>query len=297
MHARSSTASTADRTGSARRPVARWSRPLRRLTVVLVLGGGPALGDAAPGATSHAPQGAGGLQARPGPAASEEPMVFAAASLADALTEIGAAWARARGGRRPAFNFGGSSDLARQIRAGAAVDVFFSADSAQMDALEREGLVRRQDRVDLLSNALVIVVPKDSTARVKAPSDLGAFQAIALADPRAVPAGVYARAWLERVGLWTELARRVVPALHVRAALAAVESGNVDVGIVYRTDAARSPRVRVELEVPRADGPEIVYPVAPLAGSRAGPAFVAYLQGPAGREAFARHGFVVLGGR
>jgi len=227
----------------------------------------------------------------------EELSVFAAASLADALGEIGKAWQTASG-QRALFNFGASSDLSRQIRAGAPADVFFSADAAQMDALEREGLVRAADRTDLLSNTLVVIVPAASAARVSGARDLTAFKTIALADPQAVPAGVYARTWLEGLGLWSQLAPRVVPTLHVRAALAAVESENAEAGIVYRTDAAASTRARIALEVPRAEGPKIVYPVAPLArstGKRAA-AFVAYLRSSEARAVFARRGFLVLGG-
>ena len=153
------------------------------------------------------------LGARAGP---EEISVFAAASLADALTEVGRTWEKASG-YRAVFNFGASSDLSRQIRSGAPADVFFSADSTQMDALEREGLVRATDRQDLLSNTLVVIVPAASSATVAGPRDLAAFKTIAVADPQAVPAGVYARRWLEGLGLWTELAPRVVPTLHVRA--------------------------------------------------------------------------------
>jgi len=224
--------------------------------------------------------------------------VFAAISLADALSEIGKAW-DAGSGNHTVFNFGASSDLARQIQAGAPADVFFSADTAQMDALERQGLVRAADRRELLGNTLVVIVPSDSTAAVAAPRDLLRFRSIALADPQAVPAGVYARSWLESLGLWPGLAAHVVPTLHVRAALAAVESGNVEAGIVYRTDAAGARRVRVALEVPREQGPRISYPVAPLAGSRrrAAAAFVAHLASPPAREVFARHGFLVLGGQ
>lgn len=224
--------------------------------------------------------------------------VFAAASLADALAEVGAAW-QAASGHEALFNFGASSDLARQIQAGAPADVFFSADTTQMDALERLGLVRAAERADLISNALVVVVPSGSAARLAGPRDLLGLATIALADPQVVPAGVYARAWLEALGLWRELAARVVPALHVRAALAAVESENVEAGIVYRTDAARSKRVRVALEVPREQGPVIRYPVAPLAasGRPAAASFMAYLRSPAAREVFVRHGFVVLGER
>lgn len=227
-----------------------------------------------------------------------EVSVFAASSLADALAEIGTAW-EAASGNHAVLNFGASSDLARQIRAGAPADVFFSADAAQMDALERQGLVRAADRSDLLSNTLVVVVPGTSAARITVPRDLAAVATIALADPQAVPAGVYARAWLEGLGLWEELRPRVVPMLHVRAALAAVESGNVDAAVVYRTDAARSKRARIAFEVSQPQGPPIRYPVAPLATSvsPAAAAFVRYLRSPAAREVFVRHGFLVLGGQ
>ena len=228
----------------------------------------------------------------------EELNVYAAASLTDALKEIAVAWEKASG-HRVVFNLGASSDLARQIRAGAPADVFFSADKAQMDGLEKEGLVRAADRVDLLSNALVVIAPADSTARLTRPADLAGFRTIALADPQAVPAGVYARTWLEGLGLWAALKDRIVPALNVRAALAAVESGNVEAGIVYKTDASLSKRVKVLFEVPRAEGPAIVYPLAPVVPSSKAEtaAFVQHLQSAAARQVFARYGFVVLGGQ
>lgn len=234
----------------------------------------------------------------PAAAHAEEVNVFAAASLTDALKEIAVGWEQASG-HQVVFNLGASNDLARQIRAGAPADAFFSADKTQMDGLEKEGLVRAADRVDLLSNALVVVAPADSTARVTRPADLAGFRTIALADPQAVPAGVYARTWLEGLGLWAVLKDRVVPALNVRAALAAVESGNVEAGIVYKTDASLSKRARVLFEVPRADGPPIVYPLAPVATSTkaATAEFVRHLQSAAARQVFARYGFVVLGGQ
>jgi len=232
------------------------------------------------------------------PRGREELSVFAAASLADALTEIGTVW-QVASGSRPVFNFGASSDLARQIRAGAPADVFFSADTTQMDTLEQQGLVRAAERHDLLSNTLVVIVPEGSAARVTSPRDLAEFEKVAIADPHTVPAGVYARTWLEGLGLWDAVAPRVVPTLHVRAALAAVESGNAEAGIVYRTDAARSKRARIAFEVEPSQGPPIRYPVAPLAASRRRDAlaFVAYLRSPAAREVFVRHGFLVLGGQ
>ncbi len=239
-------------------------------------------------------------QVPPAPAASPgrgETFVFAAASLADVLTEIGKTW-EAASGNHPVFNFGASSDLARQVMAGAPADVFFSADTAQMGLLMRQGLVRAGDSVELISNTLVVIVPASSKARVASAADLSAFARIALADPEAVPAGVYARSWLEAEGVWSALASRIVPTLHVRAALTAVESSNTDAGIVYKTDAVRSTRARIALEVAEERGPRIRYPVAPLAAARpSAAAFVAYLQTPAARAVFVRHGFLVRGGR
>jgi molybdate transport system substrate-binding protein len=144
---------------------------------------------------------AGLLGCRP---AVDEVAVFAASSLSDVLREVGAAF-QAATGDGVMFNFGATSDLARQIRAGAPADVFFSADEAHMDALERSGLVRRSDRIDLLSNSLVVIVPAGSAARLGAPDALPGFRSLALADPQAVPAGVYARRWLESLGLWDGL--------------------------------------------------------------------------------------------
>ena len=224
--------------------------------------------------------------------------VFAAASLADAVEEIGRAYEK-DSGTRVVLNVGASSDLARQILAGAGADLFFSADRAQMDVVEKAGLVRGSDRVELLSNVLVVVVPADAPTRVGSPADLALLRRIALADPEAVPAGVYARRYLESIGLWSALKGRVIPTLNVRAALAAVESGNADAGLVYRTDAALSRRVRVAFTVTAEQGPRIVYVLAPLADSRKPAALelVRRLAGPAARTIFERYGFQVLAPR
>jgi molybdate transport system substrate-binding protein len=232
-----------------------------------------------------------------GPASAAEITVFAAASLADVLTEIGRAF-NAATGDHVLFNFGATSDLARQIRAGAHADVFFSADPAHMDGLEAGGFVHGADRVDVLSNSLVVVVPARSPRRLRAASEIASFDRLALADPQAVPAGVYARTYLESIGLWAALAGRIVPTLNVRAALAAVESENIPAAIVYRTDAATSPRVRVAFEVPREAGPRIVYVMAPLAGA-GGPArrFAAELASAQAARVYEKYGFAVLAGR
>jgi len=231
-------------------------------------------------------------------APAEELNLFAASSLTDALKEVGQGFEKGTG-HIVVFNLGGSNDLARQIKAGAPADVFFSADKAQMDRLQAEGLVRAGERMDVLSNVLVTVVPLASSARLSGPGDLRTVKRLALADPQAVPAGVYARTWLESIGLWAVLKGRIIPTLDVRAALSAVEAGNVDAGIVYRTDAAMSRGVRVAFEVPRDQGPAIVFPVAPIAGSRkrATGELVRYLTSTRAREVYRRHGFVVLGER
>jgi molybdate transport system substrate-binding protein len=226
-------------------------------------------------------------------------MVFAAASLTDALTEIQTGYEQTSKDRL-VLNFGASSDLARQIRAGAPADVFFSADLPQMEGLEKEGLVRREDRVDVLSNKLVAIVPVASKLTVNAARDLLTVKRFALADPDAVPVGVYSKKYFESIGLWEELRPRVVPTLDVRASLAAVEGEHADAGMVYRTDAAISKRVRIVFEVPRDKGPSIVYPLAPVASSKqkeAAAALVRYLVGPDAMRVYERFGFILIAGR
>lgn len=238
--------------------------------------------------------GLGAVLAASGPVQADEVTVFAAASLTDVLKEAAGAFERATG-HKVVFNLGGSSDLARQIRAGARAELFFSADKAQMDAVARDGRVGLGDRMDVLSNALAIVVPAGSPAKVATAADLKAFARIALANPEVVPAGVYARSYLASEGVWDALKDKVVPTLDVRAALAAVESEHADAAVVYRTDAATSRRVRVALDVPREKGPAIVYPLALLTGARPAAAqFRDFLVSDPARALYERHGFVVI---
>jgi len=228
-------------------------------------------------------------------ALAEDLFVFAAASLSEALQEIAPAY-RGRTGDRLRFNLGASNDLARQIKAGAPADVFFSADIARVEELARAGFVRPGERRDVLCNTLAAIVPRDSTLRLERPADPTAVARLALANPEAVPAGVYAKQWLTSVGLWEAVRAHVVPTLDVRAALGAVEAGHVDAGIVYRTDARITPRVRVAFEVPREEGPPIVYALAPIAASeKVGTRpLVHYLAGPDAAVVYERHGFIVL---
>ena len=167
-----------------------------------------------------------------------------------------------------------------------------------MDGLEKRKLLLPGTRRSVLSNTLVVVVPADSNLQIAGPADLARVRALALAEPQTVPAGIYTKEYLKRKGLWSRVVDRVIPTENVRAALAAVESGNTDAGIVYRTDAGISKRVRIAWEVPRAEGPKISYPFAVLAGSgrkEAARRLLGYLQSPSALAVFRRHGFLILG--
>ena len=232
------------------------------------------------------------------PLSAAELNVFAAASLTDALKEIAASYEQSTGDKI-VLNLGASSTLARQIQEGAPADLFLSADEEKMNALENQGLLLAGTRRSVLSNTLVVVVPSDSGLKIARISDLAApsIRAIALAEPQTVPAGIYAKEYLRKKGLWTKVIDRVVPTENVRAALAAVESGNVDAGIVYKTDAGISKKVRVAHEVPRAEGPAISYPFAVLADSgekEAARKFLAHLGSPAALDVFRKFGFLSL---
>jgi len=154
--------------------------------------------------------------------------VYAAASLTDVMKEIASAYEK-ESGDKILFNFGASSLLARQIIERAPADMFLSADEAKMDELEQAGLIATETRRDLLSNLLVIVAPYDSNLVIASPEELVTkSQKIAVADPRAVPAGIYTKEYLTRLGLWQKLEPKIVPTENVRAALAAAESLAVD---------------------------------------------------------------------
>ncbi len=226
-----------------------------------------------------------------GRASTEEVVVFAAASTTDALEEIAKEY-RVESGNVVTFSFGGSSTLAKQIVAGAPADIFLSADLAQMDSLEKAGLVHKEDRKALLSNQLVVILPARSNMTIAAPSDLASAPHVATADPESVPVGIYARQWLESLGLWSTIKPKIVPTLDVRATLAAVESERVD----YRTDAAISQKVKIAYSVSVEKGPKIVYPVARIASSKKNSAadFVAFLTAPKAKAVFARYGFITF---
>ena len=227
-------------------------------------------------------------------------IVSAASSLTTALEPLVESFERDTG-IAVELNLASSSTLAAQVLAGAPVDVFISADLAQMDRVAVEGLLRPATRTDLLSNQLVVVTPLEPVVPpAESPEVLASFARIAVGDPVAVPAGVYARAYLESVGWWDRLQDRLVPTRSVRAALAMVETGDVDAGIVFRSDALSSARVTQVLAVPVSEGPRIVYPAAVMADSanpEAGELLLAYLAGPLARSSFEAAGFTVLKGR
>lgn len=222
--------------------------------------------------------------------------VFAAASLAEALKDIAQTYEPASGDKLQ-LNLGASSTLALQIKNGAPADVFFSADEAKMKDLAQSGLIAAGTRHSLLSNTLVIVVNADGGAVISTPGDLAksTIGRIALAEPQTVPAGIYAKEWLQKAGLWKKLIDKVIPTENVRACLAAVEAGNADAGIVYQTDALISKKVKVAYEVTVADGPKISYPLAVMRNAKqpdAARKFAAYLAGPDARAVFVKYGFL-----
>ena len=227
--------------------------------------------------------------------------VFAAASLKESLDE--AATAYERGGGAPVrVSYAASSALARQIEQGAPADVFVSADQAWMDALQEQKLIDPASRRNLLGNTLVLVAPKDSKVQValKPGLDLaallGADGRLALALTNSVPAGKYAKQSLVKLGAWEGVKSRTAEAENVRAALLLVARGEAPLGIVYGSDAFAEPKVRVVATFPADAHAAIVYPIARVAASThpQAKAFVQWLQTPAARAIFARHGFRLL---
>jgi molybdate transport system substrate-binding protein len=228
--------------------------------------------------------------------AADSVVVFAASSLTNVLQAAADAYER-QTGVHVLINVGASNSQARQIVQGAPADVFCSADEEQMNVVERAGLVVPGTPAPLASNRLVIVVPSTSPVRaIAVPRELldPAFHQIAIGDPAAVPVGVYTKAYLTRVGLWNALQPKLVPTVNVRAALAAVETGNADAAFVYATDAPIARHAIVAYRVPPSDAPPIRYPGAVVTGgaNRAGgAAFLAYLESAKGAAIFRQFGF------
>jgi molybdate transport system substrate-binding protein len=226
-------------------------------------------------------------------------LVFAAASLANVLGDLDAAFT-ARTGIRVTSSLAASSTLAKQIEAGAPADVYFSADLQWMDYLQQRGLLRPGSRHDVAGNSLVLIAPADSSLRVRiAPGfDLARLLGggrLAVADPDSVPAGIYAREALRKLGVWNGVVARLVRAENVRAALAYVARADAPLGIVYRTDALVEPRVRVVGVFPAASHPPIVYPVAlTRRADQAAARYLAFITSADAQPIFRKWGFEPL---
>ncbi len=226
-------------------------------------------------------------------------IVFAAASLTNALQEVGDAFTK-DSSIPVKFSFAASSTLARQIESGAPADVFFSADLEWMDYLQSRKLIQVATRHDVLGNQLVLVAPVASKITVHIAPDFPLLAALgnsrlAIGDPDGVPAGRYAHQALRKLGVWNSVADRLARADSVRAALLLVDRGEAPLGIVYRTDALIDKNVRVVDVFPDNTHLPITYPIALASGAKADAAgFLSYVQSPAADIIFKRYGFTTL---
>lgn len=232
-------------------------------------------------------------------AAPQEPVrVYAAASLTNALTDIGKSW-KAEGHETPTLVFAASSTLAKQIMSGAPADIFASADISWMEQVGKAGQLARGTRVDLLGNTLVLIAPKARPIEVRMERGFDLAKSftgkLCTGEPGVVPVGIYAKAALQSLGWWDALQGRIVGTDDVRTALAFVERGECPLGIVYATDAAISDKVQVLARFPEDTHEPIVYPFAlTKSAGAAGRAFFDYLKTEPARRAFQQYGFTLL---
>ncbi len=224
-------------------------------------------------------------------------VVFAAASLKDALDEVNAAYRRDMG-RETTTSYAASSTLAKQIEAAAPADIFISADLDWMDYLAKKNLIKAETRANLLGNQLVLIAPSSSTIELGIVPNFPLAQALgngrlAVADPNGVPAGKYGKASLQALGVCSSVADKLAPAENVRAALLLVSRGEAPLGIVYRTDAVADKGVKILGPFPDDTHPPIIYPIAAVASSTNSwdPSYIAYLRSPAAGAVFEKHGF------
>jgi molybdate transport system substrate-binding protein len=241
-----------------------------------------------------------GLSIAPAGAQSREVLVFAAASVKNALDDIDAQYQRETG-KQINPSLAASSTLAKQIENGAPADIFISADLDWMNYLAEHNLIKPGTRKNLLGNELVLIAPKDNTTQLKIEpgfplAKLLAGGKLAMADTSAVPAGKYGKAALQKLGVWSAVENQIAQAENVRAALELVARQEAPLGIVYRTDASVEPNVKIVAVFPEDTHPPIVYPVAQTAASvnpdAAG--FLAYLESPKAASLFEKQGFTVL---
>jgi len=224
----------------------------------------------------------------------QAPTVLAAASLKDALDEVASSYPT-----KPVIAYGASSALARQIENGVPADIFISADLDWMDYVEKKGLLAPGTRRNLLGSRLVLIAPAKQPMKLQPAPGFPIAKAlgngrIALAEPNSVPAGKYAKAAFEKLGVWDQVAPRVAAADNVRAALALVARGEAPLGVVYETDAKAERAVMVAGVFPADSHPPILYPVAALKTAKQGTTkFLEFLSQPKSRAIFEKHGFAV----
>ena len=244
-----------------------------------------------------------GLGTAGGPALAQvkEPLIFAAASLKNALDEAASQWQR-ESGKKVVISYGASNTLIKQIEQGAPADIFISADLDWMDYGQQKNLIDAATRSNLLSNRIVLVAPKDAAFTLNIAPGFNLTAALkggrlAMANVDAVPAGKYGKAALEKLGAWDGVKDKIAQADNVRAALVLVSRGEAPLGLVYQTDAASDRTVKIVGTFPEDSHPPITYPIA-LTKTSTNPdarAFLSYIRSPAARPAFERQGFTVLG--
>ncbi len=242
------------------------------------------------------------LAGAPQPAVAEDnTTVFAAASMRNALDEVDAAFTK-KTGVKVVASYAASSALAKQIAQGAPADAYISANVKWMDFLAGKKLVAAGTRVDLLGNSLVLIAPKDSKldhVKIEKGFDIAKLAGdgrIAVADTKAVPAGLYAKAALTSLGAWQAAEPKLAQAENVRATLAYVARGETPLGIVYSTDAKIEPKVKIIGTFPVGSHPAITYPVAGLAASKTMQvkAYLDFLETQAAKTIFEKYGFSFL---
>lgn len=222
--------------------------------------------------------------------------ISAAASLKDAMDDIQAAYEKEHSNIKLKFNFGSSGSLQQQISQGAPVDLFFSAAEDKFDALVEEGKIGKKDGLDLLGNELVLIVPKQEKTSMKSFEDIGEAKAgkISIGTPESVPAGEYAKETLEKMNLWKTIESNIVYAKDVRQVLSYVETGNVSAGIVYKTDALISDKVKIAATADAKMHAPIIYPVGVIKDSKhykEAKNFYNYLQSDEALKVFKDYGF------
>jgi molybdate transport system substrate-binding protein len=220
--------------------------------------------------------------------------ISAAASLQDALNDITATFEKEHPNMKINYNFGASGSLQQQISQGAPVDLFFSAAEDKFDILVEEGLIKKEKGIDLVENEIVLVVPKDSTQEINTFEDLTKIKKMSIGTPETVPAGKYAKETLENLNVWNAIEDKIVFAKDVRQVLTYVETGNVDAGIVYKTDALISPKVEIIATADKSTHAPIIYPVGVIKNSPhkdKAELFYEYLQSEKSIQTLEKYGF------